>query len=69
MGPIIRAGCNSRCPNSGAGCDGCRGPIDEPNINAEKDLLAEYGLTVEDIMQQFSLYNTYKGKEIKQKIM
>jgi len=46
MGPVIRAGCDSRCPNSGAGCDGCRGPIDEPNINAEKDLLAEYGLTV-----------------------
>ena len=69
MGPVIRAGCNSRCPNSGAGCDGCRGPIDDPNINAEKDLLAEYGLTVEDIMQQFSLYNAYRGKEIKQKIM
>jgi len=69
MGPVIRAGCDSRCPNSGAGCDGCRGPIDDPNINAEKDLLAEYGLTVEDIMQQFNLYNAYKGKEIKQKIM
>ena len=39
MGPIIRAGCDSRCPNSGEGCDGCRGPVDDPNINAEKDLL------------------------------
>ncbi|MBC7333325.1 MAG: NADH:ubiquinone oxidoreductase [Actinobacteria bacterium] len=60
MGPIARAGCEARCPSNGSGCEACRGVIDEPNVNAQKDLLAERGLTVEDIMEQFNLYNACK---------
>ena len=67
LGPISRAGCNSRCPNSAIGCEACRGIIDDPNVNAQKDLLSEYGLTVEDIMEEFNLYNACKGKTIGQK--
>ena len=66
MGPIARAGCNARCPNNGEGCVACRGVIDEPNVNAQKDLLAEYGLTVDDILRQFNLYNACEGKRIEQ---
>ncbi len=62
LGPGTRAGCDSRCPNSVEGCDGCRGPVDDPNMNAQKDLLAEYGLTVDDMMAEFNLYNAFKGK-------
>lgn len=65
MGPISRAGCNARCPSSRAGCEACRGPIDDPNVNAQKDLLAQYGLTVEDIMENFNLYNACKKIEQK----
>ncbi len=60
MGPVSRAGCNSRCPNSNSGCEACRGFIDEPNINAQKDLLKKYNLTVEDIIEGFNLYNACK---------
>jgi coenzyme F420-reducing hydrogenase gamma subunit len=67
LGPISRAGCNSWCPNSASGCEACRGVIDNPNVNAQKDLLAEYGLTVEDIMKQFNLYNACKGKTVEEK--
>jgi len=42
------------------GCEACRGFIDDPNVNAQKDLLAKYGLTVEDIMEGFNLYNACK---------
>ncbi len=59
-GPVSRAGCNSRCPNNYSGCEACRGFIDDPNINAQKDLLEEYGLTVEDILEGFNLYNACK---------
>ncbi|MDZ7838260.1 MAG: NADH:ubiquinone oxidoreductase [Actinomycetota bacterium] len=65
LGPVTRAGCDSRCPNNGSGCDGCRGPIDDPNVNAQKDIMAEYGLTVEDIMEGFNLYNACKKIEQK----
>jgi coenzyme F420-reducing hydrogenase gamma subunit len=60
MGPVARAGCNARCPSSRSGCEACRGSIDDPNVNAQKDLLAKYGLTVEDIMEGFNLYNACK---------
>jgi len=60
MGPIARAGCNARCPSAGSGCEACRGVIDDPNVNAQKDLLEKYGLTVEDIMEGFNLYNACK---------
>jgi len=62
LGPVTRAGCDSRCPNSVDGCEGCRGPVDDPNMNAQKDLLAERGLTVDDIMAEFNLYNACKDK-------
>lgn len=67
MGPIARAGCNARCPSAKSGCEACRGVIDDPNVNAQKDLLEEYGLTVEDIMEGFNLYNACKKIEQKNK--
>ena len=60
MGPVTRAGCEARCPSSIAGCEGCRGPIDNPNIDAEK-IFSKIWLTVEDIMESFNLYNACKN--------
>ncbi len=67
LGPISRAGCDSRCPNSVVGCEACRGIIDDPNVGAQKDLLKEHGLTVEDVMSQFNLYNGWEKMLIKEK--
>jgi sulfhydrogenase subunit delta len=60
MGPVARAGCNARCPSARSGCEACRGFIDDPNVNAQNDLLAKYGLTIEDITEGFNLYNACK---------
>jgi len=64
LGPVVRAGCDSRCINSGSHCWGCRGLVEEPNINAEKDVLAKYGLSVKDVLARFRLYNDYRFEEI-----
>jgi len=56
LGPITRAGCNSWLPNNGVPCVGCRGLIDNPAVNAQKDILEKYGLTVEGILDKFTLY-------------
>lgn len=56
VGPVTRAGCNSCCVNEGATCWGCRGLIDNPNENAHKEVLEEYGLTVEEVIKKFNLY-------------
>ena len=64
LGPITRAGCDAICPTYGAGCEGCRGLIPHPNENAMKDVLEEAGLTVDQVMSQITMFNTYRESEI-----
>jgi sulfhydrogenase subunit delta len=59
LGPVTRAGCNAICVTSGRYCWGCRGLVDEPNIDSEKDILQKYGLTVEQVVDKFKIYNTF----------
>ena len=59
LGPVIRAGCNAICITSGRQCWGCRGLVDEPNVESEKAILEKYGLTVAEIVEKFSIYSTY----------
>ncbi len=61
MGTVTRAGCNSWCVNNGNRCYGCRGLLDNPASNAQKDILVKYGLKLEDILQHFTLYNDSMG--------
>jgi len=63
LGPVTRAGCGAICPTYGDGCEGCRGLIPEPNENAMKDVLDEAGLSLDDIMAQFTMFNAYRESE------
>lgn len=58
LGPIIRAGCGARCPSAGFRCFGCRGYIDNPNIDAAKDVMDKYNLTVEDLKSKMVLFGS-----------
>ena len=60
VGPITRAGCGAICPSYGSGCEGCRGYLDNPEINAEKDILKKYGKTVDQITSDINLFNAYR---------
>ena len=62
LGPVIRAGCEARCPANGASCEGCRGLVDDPNMNAAKDVLGKHGLTVEDVLAKFRLFQSHYGE-------
>jgi coenzyme F420-reducing hydrogenase gamma subunit len=64
LGPVTRAGCDARCPSYGAGCEGCRGLIPHPNENAMEEVLDEAGLTFEEIMDQFTLFNAHREQEL-----
>jgi len=63
LGPVTRAGCDAICPTYGNGCEGCRGLIPNPNENAMQDVLAEAGLSVEDILSRFTMFNAYQMQE------
>lgn len=56
LGPITRAGCEAICPTHGASCEGCRGTVPNPNQNAMHEVLAEAGLTVDDIRRMFTMF-------------
>ena len=57
MGVVARAGCNAWCPSYGGRCYGCRGLISDPNSGAAKDVLQEFGLTLEQVLGEFRLFN------------
>ena len=61
LGPIIRAGCGARCPSSGFRCFGCRGYVDNPNVEAAKEVMEKYGLTVEDLKSKMVLFGSKQG--------
>ena len=57
LGIVTRAGCDPyMCPSAGHKCIGCRGLVDKPNTQAAKDVMAEFGLTVEDVLREFRLF-------------
>jgi sulfhydrogenase subunit delta len=60
LGPVIRAGCGAKCPSAGFWCFGCRGLLDNPNVEAAKDVMNTYGKTVEDLEGRLRLFN-YKA--------
>jgi len=57
MGIVARAGCNAWCPSYGGRCYACRGLISDPNNQAAKDVLTEFGLTLPQVMDEFRLFN------------
>jgi coenzyme F420-reducing hydrogenase gamma subunit len=63
MGPVTRAGCNSWCVNNGNRCYGCRGLVDNPASNGQKDILVKYGLKLDDCLRHFTLYNDSMGEK------
>jgi coenzyme F420-reducing hydrogenase gamma subunit len=63
VGPVTRAGCNSCCVNEGTKCWGCRGMVDNPNENSQKEVLIKYGLSVDDAIGKFKLYFGWEKKK------
>lgn len=56
IGPVTRGGCEACCISQGSVCWGCRGPVDDPNIDSHKEVLEKYGLSVEQAISKFGLY-------------
>jgi sulfhydrogenase subunit delta len=56
IGPVTRAGCKACCVTQGSICWGCRGFVDDPNTDAQKEVLEKYGLDLKDVMNKFRLY-------------
>ncbi|MEN6333290.1 MAG: hypothetical protein ABFE01_03460 [Phycisphaerales bacterium] len=58
LGPVIRAGCGARCPSNGFRCFGCRGYTSNPNVDAAKDVVVRYGLSIDDLKTKMVLFGS-----------
>jgi coenzyme F420-reducing hydrogenase gamma subunit len=58
LGPIIRAGCEAKCPSGGLWCFGCRGYTDNPNVDAAQDIMKYYGKTIDDLKGRMLLFGS-----------
>lgn len=56
LGPLSRAGCGARCPSNGLWCFGCRGSVDDPNVQAARDVMEYYNKTVADLQERLDLF-------------
>lgn len=63
LGPVIRGGCNARCPSNGGYCFGCRGVVPNPNLNSQQDIMQKYNLTYEKMKEKFKLF-LQRNKEV-----
>ena len=61
IGPITRAGCGAKCPSASYRCFGCRGYIDDPNMDAARDVMEKYSLSVDDLKSKLVLFGSKQG--------
>ena len=61
LGPITRAGCGAKCPSASFRCFGCRGYIDNPNMDAAKDVMDKYKLSVDELRSKLVLFGSKQG--------
>ncbi len=59
-GPVTRGGCQAICVTYGETCWGCRGYVDNPNIEAHTRTLLEHGLTAKEARATLTLYKGYE---------
>lgn len=58
LGLITRTGCGARCVTLGRPCTGCRGLADDANLDSAFKVLADRGITREQVIARAGLYNT-----------
>lgn len=60
LGPITQGGCRAIEPTWGSPCNGCRGFVDEANMKSAEEMLLKHGLTVNDLKNYKTIFNSFK---------
>ncbi|MEP0774508.1 MAG: NADH:ubiquinone oxidoreductase [Acidobacteriota bacterium] len=56
-GAMTRGGCGARCPSHAVACAGCRGPLEEPNYDANITMFADRGISWLEIARKMSQFS------------
>ena len=63
LGPLTKAGCRAWCPSNGFWCFGCRGLLEDANIEAAKQVMEQYGKSTSELEAKLMLFNTKLGEQ------
>ena len=58
LGPITRSGCDAICPGFGQFCTGCRGLLDDPNLDGMLEVMTNHGISLDEAKKRMLLYNS-----------
>lgn len=56
-GAMTRGGCGARCPSHGVACAGCRGPVEEPNYDANITMFADRRISWKEIAHKMANFS------------
>lgn len=63
LGPVTRGGCNAWCPANRFGCQGCRGPADDANLDSLRAIAKEHGFSGEDLADRLECFGGFTPRE------
>ena len=68
LGPLMNGGCKALCPSFNHSCTGCRGLLDDANLESGKQVLRDKGFDPDIIIKRIAKYNALQFKEFEEKI-
>ncbi|MBU2633682.1 MAG: NADH:ubiquinone oxidoreductase [Nanoarchaeota archaeon] len=57
LGPVTRGGCDAICPTNKIGCYGCRGKLEDANMEKQIGLLNEKGYNLDEIKKRMEVFS------------
>jgi sulfhydrogenase subunit delta len=67
LGPLMNGGCRALCPSFNHPCTGCRGLLDDANLESGKQVLKDKGFDADMMLKRMTKYNALQFKEFEEK--
>jgi len=68
LGPLMNGGCRALCPSYNHPCTGCRGLLDDANLESGKQILKDKGFDAELMIKRMTKYNALQYKEFDERL-
>lgn len=67
LGPLMNGGCKALCPSYNHPCTGCRGMLDDANLESGKQMLKDKGFNPDMMIKRMTKYNSLQFLEFETK--
>lgn len=60
LGPVTRGGCQAWCTSRRSPCRGCRGPVDEPNMEQMRRTMKDHGFSHDTLNEMLACFGGFR---------